>query len=119
MQHPSRTLEALPPQTVPSDPVERRSWIKWQLDRRKVSLAKLSLSAGFARNAATLTLRLQWPEMEAIIAKQLGLEPKQLWPERYHEDGCPNVARATHYVRHTYPHWREHANRKEGPGGAI
>jgi lambda repressor-like predicted transcriptional regulator len=28
--------------------------------------------------------------MERIIAKTLGIAPKQLWPERYDQDGRPN-----------------------------
>jgi len=70
-----------------------RADIKAALEKRGTSLDRLSRQHKFYRGAASLTLVIQWPRMERIIADTLGMQPQQIWPSRYHEDGSPKGPR--------------------------
>ena len=65
-------------------------WIKYQLGRRGYTLTSLGLEHGVSRHAVGLALRRPYPKMEAIIAAALGMDPTELWPERYNRQGKPN-----------------------------
>jgi Ner family transcriptional regulator len=75
---------------VPLDDRARREWIKYQLRVRGSSLSALARELGVSRHATRLALDKPYPRMERAIAAKLGLQPKQLWPERYDEQGRPN-----------------------------
>jgi Ner family transcriptional regulator len=62
--------------------------IKAALEKRGLSLAQLSRDHGYHETAAAKALRLEWPEMERIIADAIGVAPQQIWPARYSE-GVP------------------------------
>lgn len=72
---------------------QARSWdgprIKAELERRGSSLGRLSLAAGLCRTTVAKALRLSYPRGEEIIAKALGVEPREIWPERYDGAGNP------------------------------
>ncbi len=68
---------------IPTDPVVRREWIKYQLRLRGWTLSKLGRAYGASRHCAILALRKPYPKWERIIAAQLDLPPEALWPERY------------------------------------
>lgn len=56
----------------------------------------LSLAHGYSENAVGFTVRDHpWPAIEAIVAAQLNLHPKEIWPSRYNSDGTPK-RRAAH-----------------------
>jgi Ner family transcriptional regulator len=54
------------------------------------TLASLAKRHGLHRNAVAKALRVPFPKMERLIAKKLGMQPEQIWPERYNADGTPN-----------------------------
>ena len=68
---------------IPKDPAIRREWIKFQLRLRGWTLSKLSRAYNASRHCAILALSKPYPKWERIIARQLGLPPEALWPERY------------------------------------
>lgn len=54
-----------------------------------VTLTYLARRAGYSESAARRALRQQWPAVEAIIARQIGRRPQDVWPSRYFPDGSP------------------------------
>lgn len=75
---------------VPQDPAERRAWIRYQLARRGLTLAALSRKQGLHRNVAQAALARPYPRMERVIARVIGMQPHEIWPERYDAAGKPN-----------------------------
>ncbi|MBF0418043.1 MAG: helix-turn-helix domain-containing protein [Magnetococcales bacterium] len=76
----------------------RRAEIEQPLFRKKlVELCKergISMGAwcdgnGFRRNATSMVNRRWKPDVQAAIARDVGMPATQLWPERYDEDGMP------------------------------
>lgn len=59
------------------------------LKKRGLTLAGLSIAHGYHPTAAGKALKRAWPAMEAIIAKELGVAPQQIWPSRYDYAGEP------------------------------
>lgn len=68
---------------IPRDPVQRNEWIKFQLRVRGSSLSKIARRLGVTRQAVRNALAAPYPRMERAIAVEIGLEPHQIWPERY------------------------------------
>lgn len=66
-----------------------RADIKAALEKRGLNLSSLSRAHGYSSQACSRALRVQWPQVERIIADALELEPLELWPDRYHADGSP------------------------------
>lgn len=75
---------------IPLDERQRREWLKYQLGLRGYTLSKLAQEVGLSRHAAKQALHRPYPKMERIIAERLQLEPMQIWPERYDEQGRPS-----------------------------
>ncbi len=75
---------------VPLDAFARREWIKFQLRVRGSSLSAIARELEVSRHAPRLALVKPYPRMERAIANKLGLQPQELWPERYDEHGKPN-----------------------------
>lgn len=72
--------------TVPGwDPED----IKCAVRKKGTTLAELSRRAGLCDEAGSQTLARQWVRMERVIAKFLGVDPRELWPERYDAAGRP------------------------------
>lgn len=67
----------------PKKPVERRVWIKAQLELRKSSFADIARELGVSRQTVRKALDMSYPKMERAIAVKLGLPPEVIWPERY------------------------------------
>lgn len=65
--------------------------IKYELEVRGYSLAKLSRLNGYSPTAAGRALRTSWPAMEAAIAEAIGVAPERIWPSRYDERGVPHA----------------------------
>jgi Ner family transcriptional regulator len=72
---------------IPTTPEARRAWIKYQLQLRGLSLAGLAERQGLSRKTVQKALHSGYPKMERLIAKSLGLTPRQLWPERFDAAG--------------------------------
>lgn len=78
---------------IPSDPSLRWEWIKFQLRTKGTSLAKLARDLEVTGTAVKNVKRSAYPRMERAIAKAIGIEVVQLWPERWNADGSPNRMR--------------------------
>ncbi|HET6182780.1 MAG TPA: helix-turn-helix domain-containing protein [Acetobacteraceae bacterium] len=59
------------------------------LKKRGRTLAGISVAHGYHPTAAGKALKRPWPAMQAIIARELGLTPQEIWPSRYDEEGEP------------------------------
>ncbi len=68
---------------IPVHPLLRREWIKFQLRLRGTTLSAMARELGVSRQAMGQTLVSSYPKMEQAIATRLGLEPWNIWPERY------------------------------------
>lgn len=77
-------------QYIPQEPTKRRAWIKYQLELSGYSLSSLARELGVSRHAPKLALDRPYPRMERAIADKIGMEPHQIWPERYNSAGLPN-----------------------------
>lgn len=53
------------------------------LHKKGVSLNALSIANGLAPSTLRNVFRLKYPKAERIIASELGVEPKIIWPSRY------------------------------------
>ena len=71
------------------DPVKRRAWVKYQTHLLGMSMAQVADNAGVNRQTLYSAFFKTYPRMEKVIADALGLEPAELWPERYDADGLP------------------------------
>ena len=78
------------PTDIPQDPAERRVWILYRLRVAGYTLGSLAREIGVSRRTPHTALVRPYPKMERAIATAVGLEPQQLWPERYTADGKPN-----------------------------
>ena len=76
--------------SIPSDPIKRRAWIKYQLELAGFSLSSLARELGVSRHAPKLALDHPYPRMEKAIAEKIGIQAQIIWPERYNEQGLSN-----------------------------
>ncbi len=53
------------------------------LRKNGLTLAALSREAGLSSSTLANTLVRPWPKGELIIANRLGLNPEDIWPNRY------------------------------------
>lgn len=81
----STVKRSLPPVPVPSDNLQRRAWIKFQLGMRGLSIASLAEKQGVSRQAVWKAMTTSYPKMEKVIARAIGVKRKDIWPERYKE----------------------------------
>jgi len=70
-------------QRIPKKTDERWVWIKGQLELRGESFASMARELGVSRQAVRSVREAPYPKMEKAIAKKLGMQAKNLWPERY------------------------------------
>ena len=71
------------------DPKNRRDWIIYQVRLQGRSLAQVASDAGVSRQCLYQVFNRPYPRMEKVLSDALGIEPKVLWPERYHATGLP------------------------------
>ena len=88
-------LHATPgnPREIPESAPHLRAWVIYQLGLRGTNLAALAREQGVDRTCMYHAFVAPYPRMERIIARALGLEPQQLWPDRYGPDGRSNRKR--------------------------
>lgn len=63
--------------------------IKAALEKKGLNLTQLSRRCGYHPTAAGRALREPWPAVEQIIGEAIGLAPKDIWPDRYDDNGVP------------------------------
>ena len=63
--------------------------IKAAIRKTGATLRSLSTGAGYHYSAGSQTLIKHWPNMQAVIARHLGLRPQDIWPSRYLANGTP------------------------------
>ncbi|MDY0212587.1 MAG: helix-turn-helix domain-containing protein [Desulfuromonadaceae bacterium] len=66
-----------------TDPAMRANWVHFQLKLHGSSFAILARKLGVTRPAVRNALFVRYPKMERAIAKEIGMKPEQIWPERY------------------------------------
>jgi len=66
-----------------NDVNQRREWIKFQLRIRGTSLALLARENGVSRQAMSAALVKPSKRCEQPIAHAIGMQPHEVWPERY------------------------------------
>lgn len=52
-------------------------------------MAQVAAEAGVSRACLYSAFMKTYPRMEKVFADSLGMTPKELWPERYDDDGLP------------------------------
>jgi Ner family transcriptional regulator len=57
--------------------------VKAEIRKTGVSMAQLSIGAGYCSAAVARCLGRPWPKVEALVAKHLKREPWDIWPSRY------------------------------------
>jgi Ner family transcriptional regulator len=75
------------PKDIPTSPHERVLWVGMQLKLRGTSLAKLARDNGWGKQAMYFAMRAPSYPQELVIAKTLGVEVRDLFPERYSSMG--------------------------------
>lgn len=55
------------------------------LKKRGTNLSKLSMENGLGRGSLRNALYRHYPKAERIIAKEIGVEPSEIWGSRYSE----------------------------------
>lgn len=70
-------------QKVPSDPAERKAWIKYQLEINGSSFAKIAREENRSRVTVRRGLDVRFPKWDRIIAAKIGYTIEEIWPERY------------------------------------
>lgn len=74
---------------IPLDSERRWEWIKFQLRVRGTNFAELARTNGLNERAIRNAKHRPYPRVERAIAQALGLQPVQLWPERWNSNGSP------------------------------
>ena len=106
-----------PTKRILADPKKRARWVVYQLSIQGKSLASVARNAGVKRQQPSKALREPYPKAEAIIARELGMTPQQLFPERYDEFGLPKRKtpgrkRGVSSPKDTSAHARGNVNRR-------
>ncbi len=83
---------------IPKEPTERWEWIKYQLRLKGYSLRRLGKEHGVTGKAVEAVVRQNAPKWERIISGMIGLQPQEIWPERYGSDGLP-IRHSSRYQR--------------------
>lgn len=74
---------------IPNDLSQRWEWIKYQLRAHGSSLAELARELDVTGPAVKNAKRRPYPRIERAIAKKLGLETIDIWPERWASNDEP------------------------------
>ena len=84
-------------------PDPRQDWhpedIKAAIRKTGITLKDLALEHGYSESAARCALRDTSPRLEQVMARHLGLQPEQIWPSRYTEDGLPLPRRKNSHTK--------------------
>ncbi|MBJ3814856.1 DNA-binding transcriptional regulator SfsB [Shimwellia pseudoproteus] len=69
------------------------------LRKRGTSLAAESRRAGLSSSTLANALTRPWPKGEMLIAKAIGVTPKEIWPSRYHNPFTHEYIDRTRFMR--------------------
>ncbi|WP_162917003.1 helix-turn-helix domain-containing protein [Dongia deserti] len=72
---------------VPKDAAKRRHWVIYQLRVRGTNLRRFAFQIGVSQQAVSAALFSPSSYIETALAKELGLKPQQLFPERFDSAG--------------------------------
>lgn len=65
-------------------------YIMYRLREAGISLRAIAAQHGLADGSGlSVAMRRSFPAGERRIAQALGVEPRAIWPSRYHADGTP------------------------------
>lgn len=81
MQTPPETLE------LPKNPAVRRAWLVYQLRLRGLTISELARREGVSRVAISRTMVMPNSHLEPVIARVLGVTPRELFAERFDVSG--------------------------------
>ncbi|SFC90296.1 transcriptional regulator, Nlp family [Thiohalospira halophila DSM 15071] len=81
----------LPHKDILTDPHLRRAWIRQQLADQGLTLADVASELGISPQATYKALLTPSRRVEVALAGHLGMQPQELFPERYDEYGI-NIA---------------------------
>jgi len=84
-------------------------WLKHRLELRGLTFGKIARAHKVAKSCFTKAKTHMLPKAERILANYVGLEPWDLWPERYDAAHNPNRI-STRYRGHK--HFLEHGNKE-------
>lgn len=74
--------------------------IKAALEKKGFSLRGFARAHQYRKSAVSKALRHPYPEMEALIAREIGVAVTAIWPSRYDASGAPLQGRPA--VNSTY-----------------
>jgi Ner family transcriptional regulator len=77
--------------------------VKCALEKRGYTLKRVAAEAGYCDRAAQMAWGKWWPAIEHVIARAIGVEPWEIWPERYNDFGQPVVPGNPDKVKTTSP----------------
>lgn len=72
-----------------------RADIKGALEKRGWTFARIARMYGYQITSTPDVLRRRWPVVERIVADIIGVEPWEIWPNRYDDQGRPLRKRPT------------------------
>jgi Ner family transcriptional regulator len=78
-----------PPIAITRDSRLLKSWVIYQFKLRRSTLSTVANNDGVSKQCVYQAFDHPYPRMEKLIAEALGLEPRDLWPDRYDEHGLP------------------------------
>ncbi len=74
----------------PSGPLDwSPHYVIYCLRERGTTLRRIARQHGYAPGSGQQVFQQPWPAMQKCIADALGVEPREIWPSRYNEDGTP------------------------------
>ncbi len=71
------------------DQEARKAWVMYRLRLRGLSMAAVAEKAGVKPHTLYVVWHRPYPRLEKAIADQLGLQPKDIFPDRYDAAGRP------------------------------
>lgn len=60
-----------------------RAEIKCELEKKGITLSKLSRKHGLSSDTLRNVFSRKWPKGEKIVAEAIGVRPEEIWPSRY------------------------------------
>lgn len=76
-----------PQKSIISDQSLLKAWVLYQLNIRGKSFASIARAKKVSRQCPAHAFKRTYPHMEKAIADAIGLNPKDLWPDRYDAKG--------------------------------
>lgn len=78
---------------IPKKPRERWPWVLYQFRLRGIGLQAVADELGITKQAVYNVAHVGNRRVQEAIAKKLGVEPENLWPERYRHNSTTRSVR--------------------------